>query len=116
GGEKQRIAIARTLLKDPAILILDEATSSLDTRSEKAIQTALQQAAKDRTTLVIAHRLSTVIDCDEILVLDRGEIVERGTHEKLLALGGHYAELWRLQQKSSETAEEPPLATVPQPS
>jgi len=102
GGEKQRIAIARTLLKNPAILILDEATSSLDTRSEKAIQSALEQVAKNRTSLVIAHRLSTVIDCDEILVLDHGEIVERGSHEELLALDGHYAELWRLQHKQTD--------------
>jgi ATP-binding cassette subfamily B protein len=99
GGEKQRIAIARTLLKDPAILILDEATSSLDTRSEKAIQSALERAARNRTTLVIAHRLSTVVDCDEILVLDHGRIVERGDHDELLARGGHYAELWQLQQR-----------------
>jgi len=102
GGEKQRIAIARTLLKDPAILILDEATSSLDTRSEKAIQSALEQAAKNRTTLVIAHRLSTIVDCDEILVLENGHIVERGSHDDLLEQGGHYAELWRLQQKNIE--------------
>jgi len=101
GGEKQRIAIARTLLKDPAILILDEATSSLDTRSEKAIQSALERAAENRTTLMIAHRLSTVVHCDEILVLDAGSIVERGSHERLLAMNGHYAELWRLQQKQS---------------
>lgn len=116
GGEKQRIAIARTLLKNPAILILDEATSSLDTRSEKAIQTALERAARDRTTLVIAHRLSTVVDCDEILVLDHGRIVERGTHDQLLALGGHYAELWQLQQKQVETPDEPSLVALPQPS
>ncbi len=113
GGEKQRIAIARTLLKNPAILILDEATSSLDTRSEKAIQSALERAARDRTTLVIAHRLSTVVDCDEILVLDHGEIVERGTHERLLAHGGHYAELWQMQQKQVEIPDEPPVSALP---
>lgn len=113
GGEKQRIAIARTLLKDPAILILDEATSSLDTRSEKAIQSALERAARDRTTLVIAHRLSTVVDCDEILVLDQGEIVERGTHDRLLALGGHYAELWQMQQKQVEIPDAPPVPALP---
>jgi len=113
GGEKQRIAIARTLLKNPAILILDEATSSLDTRSEKAIQSALERAARDRTTLVIAHRLSTVVDCDEILVLDHGRIVERGTHEQLLALRGHYAELWELQQKQVVSADDPPVAAYP---
>ena len=111
GGEKQRIAIARTLLKDPAILILDEATSSLDTRSEKAIQAALQRAARDRTSLVIAHRLSTVVDCDEILVLDHGRVVERGSHSQLLARQGHYAELWQLQQKR-ETEVPPAAATA----
>ncbi len=116
GGEKQRIAIARTLLKNPAILILDEATSSLDTRSEKAIQSALERAARDRTTLVIAHRLSTVVDCDEILVLDHGEIVERGTHDRLLALGGHYAELWQMQQKQVEIPDDPPVPARPRSS
>jgi len=105
GGEKQRIAIARTLLKDPAILILDEATSSLDTRSEKAIQQALERAARDRTTLVIAHRLSTVVDCEQILVLEHGRIIERGSHDQLLARGGHYAELWRLQQQNTDSAD-----------
>jgi len=105
GGEKQRIAIARTLLKDPAILILDEATSSLDTRSEKAIQQALECAARDRTTLVIAHRLSTVVDCEQILVLEHGRIIERGSHDQLLARGGHYAELWRLQQQNTDSAD-----------
>lgn len=114
GGEKQRIAIARTLLKNPAILILDEATSSLDTRSEKAIQSALERASRDRTTLVIAHRLSTVVDCDEILVLENGRIVERGSHSALLERGGHYAELWQLQRKQS--AEDAPLeAAEPEP-
>jgi ATP-binding cassette, subfamily B, heavy metal transporter len=116
GGEKQRIAIARTLLKDPAILILDEATSSLDTRSERAIQSALERAARDRTTLVIAHRLSTVVDCDEILVLDHGEIVERGTHGQLLSRRSHYAELWQLQQSQGEPAGEPELIPVPRAS
>ena len=99
GGEKQRVAIARTILKNPPILILDEATSSLDSHSEQSIQNALDEIAEHRTTLMIAHRLSTVIHCDEILVLDEGRIVERGTHEKLLAVGGHYARLWKLQQQ-----------------
>ncbi|WP_156924479.1 ABCB family ABC transporter ATP-binding protein/permease [Derxia gummosa] len=97
GGEKQRVAIARTILKNPAILVFDEATSALDTRSEQAIQRELKAIASDRTTLVIAHRLSTVVDADEILVLDKGRVVERGGHAALLALGGLYAQMWALQ-------------------
>ena len=99
GGEKQRVAIARVLLKDPCIMVFDEATSSLDSHTEKAIQETLAQVAENRTTLVIAHRLSTVVDADEILVMDGGRILERGTHETLLARGGRYAEMWALQQK-----------------
>lgn len=101
GGEKQRVAIARTLLKDPPILILDEATSALDTHTEREIQAALGDAARGRTTLVIAHRLSTVVDADEIIVLDGGRIVERGSHLALLAKGGAYAALWAKQQESA---------------
>jgi len=98
GGEKQRVAIARAVLKNPRILIFDEATSALDSKSEKAIQAELKQIARNRTTLTIAHRLSTIVDADEILVLDRGIIVERGTHAALLAADGTYARMWRLQQ------------------
>jgi ATP-binding cassette subfamily B protein len=102
GGEKQRVAIARTLLKDPPILILDEATSALDTRTERAIQEQLGQIAKDRTTLIIAHRLSTIADADEIIVLDHGRVIERGTHRQLLSASGRYAQMWRLQQAEQE--------------
>ncbi len=97
GGEKQRVAIARTVLKDPRILILDEATSALDTRTEQDIQAALRAVSKQRTTLVIAHRLSTVVDADEIIVLQDGQVAERGTHGVLLANGGLYARMWMLQ-------------------
>ena len=100
GGEKQRVAIARTLLKDPPILIFDEATSALDSANERAIQAELKSAAQGKTTLVIAHRLSTVVDAHEILVMDAGRIVERGTHQELLARGGRYADMWALQQSA----------------
>lgn len=98
GGEKQRVAIARVILKNPRILVLDEATSSLDSRSEKTIQAALARLTANHTTLVIAHRLSTIVDADEILVMEAGHIVERGTHRALLAQQGAYAQLWKLQQ------------------
>jgi ATP-binding cassette subfamily B protein len=104
GGEKQRVAIARALLKNPAILIFDEATSALDSASEQAIQDELDRIAVGRTTLVIAHRLSTVMDADEILVLDGGNVVERGSHAALLAANGHYARMWRLQQQEQAAA------------
>ena len=93
GGEKQRIAIARTILRNPPVLVLDEATSALDVQTERAVDEALERLAEGRTTIVIAHRLSTVRDADQIVVLDGGEIVERGTHDELLALGGRYAAL-----------------------
>ena len=102
GGEKQRVAIARTLLKDPPILIFDEATSALDSANERAIQAELQSAAANRTALVIAHRLSTVVDAHQILVMELGRILERGTHSELLARGGRYAEMWALQQSVAE--------------
>jgi len=103
GGEKQRVAIARTLLKNPAILIFDEATSALDSKTEKAIQAQFEYAAKGRTVLIIAHRLSTIMNADEILVLDAGRIIERGTHQALLNSNGTYAQMWKLQQEESGT-------------
>jgi ATP-binding cassette, subfamily B, heavy metal transporter len=105
GGEKQRVAIARTILKNPPILLLDEATSALDTGTEREIQSALAEVSKNRTTLVIAHRLSTVVDADEILVLDHGEIIERGRHSELVARGGHYASMWNKQKEAAAARE-----------
>src|SRR5438874_188239 len=105
GGEKQRVAIARTILKGPPILLLDEATSALDSHTEKDIQDALDRVSRNRTTLVIAHRLSTIVAADEILVLDRGSIVERGTHQALLARGGLYAGMWNRQREAEEARE-----------
>ncbi len=105
GGEKQRVAIARTILKNPPILLLDEATSALDTGTEREIQGALQEVSKNRTSLVIAHRLSTVVDADEILVLDHGEIIERGRHSDLVARGGHYASMWNKQKQAAAAQE-----------
>jgi ABC-type transport system involved in Fe-S cluster assembly fused permease/ATPase subunit len=102
GGEKQRVAIARTLLKNPPILIFDEATSALDSTNERAIQAELEAVGQNKTVLVIAHRLSTVVDAHEILVLEQGRIIERGRHDALLARGGRYAEMWRLQQSSGD--------------
>jgi ATP-binding cassette subfamily B protein len=105
GGEKQRVAIARTLLKNPPILLLDEATSALDTGTEREIQGALSEVSQGRTTLVIAHRLSTVIDADEILVLDHGQIIERGRHSELIDKGGHYAAMWNKQREAAAARE-----------
>ena len=110
GGEKQRVAIARTLLKNPPVLIFDEATSALDSANERAIQAELQSAAQNKTTLLIAHRLSTVVDAHEILVMDAGRIIERGTHAQLLAQGGRYASMWALQK---ESPPESPAAPSP---
>jgi ABC-type transport system involved in Fe-S cluster assembly fused permease/ATPase subunit len=113
GGEKQRVAIARTLLKNPAILIFDEATSALDSKSEQAIQAQLKEIAKDRTTLVIAHRLSTIADAQQIIVLDHGRIVERGTHASLLAARGLYQQMWERQlARPDEELASPPLETA----
>ena len=106
GGEKQRVAIARTLLKNPPILIFDEATSALDSRNERAIQAELEAAAQNKTVLVVAHRLSTVVDAHEILVLEGGRIIERGNHAALLALQGRYAQMWRLQQQGGGSADQ----------
>jgi ATP-binding cassette subfamily B protein len=116
GGEKQRVAIARALLKKPAVLIFDEATSALDSKTEKAIQASLDNAARGRTTLVIAHRLSTILNADQILVMNAGRIVERGSHQQLLEAAGAYAQMWALQQIEDTTendASETPPPTTP---
>jgi ATP-binding cassette subfamily B protein len=107
GGEKQRVAIARTLLKNPPLLIFDEATSALDSANERAIQAELKSVARNKTALVIAHRLSTVVDAHQILVMEQGRIVERGSHAELLALRGRYARMWALQQAAEEHAPAP---------
>jgi ATP-binding cassette subfamily B protein len=105
GGEKQRVAIARTVLKAPPILLLDEATSALDSHTEHEIQGALERVSRNRTSLVIAHRLSTIVGADEIIVLDQGRIVERGTHSRLLSTGGLYASMWNRQREAEEARE-----------
>ena len=107
GGEKQRVAIARTLLKNPPVLIFDEATSALDSANERTIQAELKGVAQNKTTLVIAHRLSTIVSAHEILVMQDGEIVERGNHEKLLSMSGKYAQMWALQQSGADQGAEP---------
>jgi len=109
-GEKQRVAIARAILKRPAIMLFDEATSALDSKTEQEIQASLAEVARGRTTLVVAHRLSTVVDSDEILVLDHGRITERGTHTQLLRLGGSYAQMWTRQQADADALPEPATA------
>jgi ATP-binding cassette subfamily B protein len=113
GGEKQRVAIARTLLKNPPVLIFDEATSALDSANERAIQAELQSVAHNKTTLVIAHRLSTVVDAHEILVMDAGRIIERGTHAQLQAQGGRYSRMWAMQQSSELAMPSPQQAAAP---
>ena len=105
GGEKQRVAIARMVLKDPPVLIFDEATSALDSRTERMIQAALRRLSSGRTTLIIAHRLSTVVDADQIIVLDQGRVAERGTHAQLLRRNGLYADMWTRQQSEREAEE-----------
>jgi ATP-binding cassette subfamily B protein len=104
GGEKQRVGIARTLLKNPPILVLDEATSALDSETERDIQDALNRASEGRTVLTIAHRLSTVAEADQIIVLEAGKIVEIGTHSALLEQNGRYAQLWHRQQSEADAA------------
>jgi ATP-binding cassette subfamily B protein len=103
GGEKQRVAIARTILKNPAILVFDEATSSLDSHSEQAILAAIKEIAEHKTSLVIAHRLSTIVDADHIVVMQKGQIVEQGSHQSLLVARGHYYNMWQLQQTNEAT-------------
>jgi ABC-type transport system involved in Fe-S cluster assembly fused permease/ATPase subunit len=115
GGEKQRVAIARAILKSPRIFVFDEATSALDSHAEQAIQAELERIAEERTTLVIAHRLSTIVDADEILVMDHGRIVERGSHRVLLERGGVYARMWALQQREQEQDREAVQASSREP-
>jgi subfamily B ATP-binding cassette protein MsbA len=112
GGQRQRVAIARAILKDPRLLVLDEATSSLDNESEAAIQGALERLLRDRTTIVIAHRLSTVERADRIVVLDRGQIAEEGTHAQLLARNGLYARLYERKFADEPIADEPIVAAA----
>jgi ABC-type transport system involved in Fe-S cluster assembly fused permease/ATPase subunit len=107
GGEKQRVGIARTLLKNPPILILDEATSALDTQTERSIQESLAEMGQGRSVITIAHRLSTIADADQILVLDEGRVIERGTHDDLLVLGGVYAAMWQRQVMEEEDFSSP---------
>ena len=109
GGEKQRLAIARLLLKSPSVVILDEATAHLDSENEQLVQEALKVALKGRTSIVIAHRLSTVRDADQILVLEKGAIVERGTHEELVSLGGLYSDLYSRQDLAGTTNQDSPV-------
>jgi ATP-binding cassette subfamily B protein len=106
GGEKQRVAIARAILKRPRILVFDEATSSLDSRTEQAIQLTLSEVSRSHTTLVIAHRLSTIVDADSIIVMENGRIIEQGTHQALLQAAGHYAGMWELQQQEEAQQQE----------
>lgn len=106
GGEKQRVAIARTILKAPEIILLDEATSALDTKTERTIQSALMEVCRGRTTIIVAHRLSTVVHADQILVLKEGEVVERGTHQELLGVGGVYYAMWAEQQRGLGEGDE----------
>ena len=115
GGEKQRVAIARTILKNPRILVFDEATSALDTRTEREIQAALREVSRGHTTLVIAHRLSTVVDADEIIVLDAGRVAERGRHADLLDADGLYAAMWQRQQEAEAPPSSPALGPLPRP-
>ena len=107
GGEKQRVGLARAILKDPAVLILDEATSALDSQTESEVQAALSEAAEGRTTIAVAHRLSTIAGADRIFVLDAGRVAETGSHDELLARGGLYADMWRRQSEAVSAASTP---------
>ena len=105
GGERQRIAIARALAREPEILIFDEATSALDAESEKTVQVAIDESLKNKTAIIIAHRLSTIVNCDEILVLHKGDIVEKGSHTELIELNGYYANLYKIQFENRKKAK-----------